>query len=54
MSPAVDLAAIPEWIQTEVQRATQRSVKGAEYQPCPSQRQHFIHIPSSRSASCPK
>src|SRR5437762_10219895 len=29
--PALDLASIPERIQSEVQRAIQRSIKGVEY-----------------------
>jgi polyhydroxyalkanoate synthase len=28
---ALDLASIPERVQTEVQRAIQRSIKGVEY-----------------------
>jgi polyhydroxyalkanoate synthase len=30
-SAALDLASIPERIQSEVQRAIQRSIKGVEY-----------------------
>ena len=30
-APALDLAAIPDRIQSEVQRAIQRSIKGVEY-----------------------
>lgn len=30
-TPGIDLASIPDRIQSEVQRANQRSIKGVEY-----------------------